>query len=95
MGKPENKIEKYLKEQSEKNGFMCLKLLPSKRGLPDRILIGYGQTIYVETKREDNGRLSKIQEIRIQQMKNHGVPVYVCDTKELIDTLLLKYKAKR
>lgn len=91
MGKPEGKIEKYLKTKAEENGFMCLKLFPSKRGLPDRLLIGHGQILFVETKREDNGRLSEIQKFRIKEMKEHGAVIYVCDTKESINELIKKY----
>ena len=91
MGKPEGKIEMYLKEKAEQKGFLCYKLVPSKRGIPDRILIGYGHTLFVETKREKGGKLSAIQKIRIKEMTAHGADVYVCDTKELIDELLNRY----
>lgn len=88
MGKPEGKIENYLKTQAEALGFICWKFTaPSTDGVPDRVLIGYGKTAFVETKRE-GGAPRKLQEITIKEMREHGALVYVADTKELIDQLL-------
>lgn len=88
MGKPEGKIEDYLKKQAEKAGFICWKFTaPSTDGVPDRVLIGYGKTAFVETKRE-GGTPRKLQKVTIKEMQDHGALVYVADTKELIDQLL-------
>ena len=92
MGKPEGKIEKFLKETAEKNGFLCYKfIVPGKKGVPDRILIGHGHTFFVETKRETSGRLSEIQKARIKEMRAHGSTVYVCDSKDKVLSILAKY----
>lgn len=87
MGKPEGKIENYLVKKSEDLGFLCYKFLPSTSGVPDRILIGYGQTVFVETKRP-KGTLRRLQEVIVGKMREHGAIVYVADTKEQIDELL-------
>ena len=92
MGKPEGKIEKFLKAKAEENGFLCYKfIVPGKRGVPDRILMGYGHTFFVETKRESSGRLSEIQKARIKEMRAHGSTVYVCDSKDEVLNILAKY----
>lgn len=88
MGKPEGIIENYLKTQAEKQGFLCLKFTsPGTSGVPDRVLIGYGHTIFVETKRT-GGTLRKLQEKITEKMVNHGATVYVIDTKQDVDRLL-------
>lgn len=85
MGKPEGIIEDYLIKQSEKNNCLCFKFVsPGRRGVPDRIVIGKGKTIFVELKSE-TGDLRKQQEFRIQQMTEHGADVRVLNTKTKID----------
>lgn len=88
MGKPEGTIEDYLVTQAEKNGFMCPKFVsPGLNGVPDRILIGYGHTLFIEVKRP-NGKPRKLQEKVIERLRNHGAKVFVIDTKQDVDELL-------
>ena len=90
MGKPEGIIEDYLGTQAAKNGFLFYKFTsPGHRGVPDRIIIGRGHTVFVELKSE-TGRLSKLQELTIAQMIKHGADVRVCNSKESIDELFLE-----
>lgn len=85
MGKPEGKIEDYLIKKATEHNCLCYKFVsPGKRGVPDRIIIGYGQTIFIELKSE-TGTLRKQQEYRIQEMQSHGASVLVLNTKEKID----------
>lgn len=85
MGKPEGIIEDYLIKKAEEHHFLCFKFVsPGRRGVPDRILIGQGHTIFVELKSE-TGNLRKQQEYRIKEMQEHGAVVYVLNTKEKID----------
>ena len=90
MGKPEGIIEDYLGKQAAKHGFLFYKFTsPGKRGIPDRIIIGRGHTVFVELK-SATGKLSKLQEVTIAQMIEHGADVRVCNSKEAIDELFLE-----
>lgn len=45
----ENKIEDYLVEKAQNLGFLCIKVnSSSSSGLPDRLLLGYGLTIFIK-----------------------------------------------
>ncbi len=84
----ESKIESYLRKQSKQYGFICYKWVsPGTNGVPDRILVGHGLTLFVETKAP--GKVPrKQQELRHKELRQHGARVYVADTMESIDTLL-------
>lgn len=85
MGKPEAKIENYLVRQAKKHGYLCLKFVsPGTDGVPDRILIGNGQTCFVETKAPGE-KLRRLQEVICGEMQTHGANVYALDTIEKID----------
>ena len=88
MGKPENEIEHYLVCKSKKKGILCKKFTsPGTIGVPDRILIGYGQVIFAEIKAP--GKKPRLaQQIVIDDMRKHGATVVVLDTKQQIDTLI-------
>lgn len=94
MGKPEGIIENYLKKQSKEHDCLCYKFTsPGKRGVPDRIVIGFGHTIFVELKSE-TGDLRKQQEFRINEMKAHGADVRVLNTKQKIDEFFQKLESE-
>ena len=88
MGKAEGYIENYLVEQAEKIGFLCPKFVsPGNSGVPDRILIGNGYTVFVETKSEV-GKLRPLQEYRIKELRKRGATVYVVNTRKQVLELL-------
>ena len=88
MGKPENEIESYLKRQAEKQNFLCYKFVsPGNNGVPDRILIGHGHTVFVELKRPE-GKPRELQEAVMETMIKQGALVYIIDTKHDVDALL-------
>tara|TARA_R100000700_G_C3072001_1_gene81719 strand:- start:213 stop:539 length:327 start_codon:yes stop_codon:yes gene_type:complete len=65
-------IKKY-----ETEGWHVLKLLMlNKAGYPDLILLKPNEVKFVEVKRK-NGRLSKIQEYRIEELRRIGFEVIV------------------
>jgi hypothetical protein len=83
----ENDIESYLGEKSKENDFLYYKFKsPANSGVPDRIMIGHGMTIFVELKKPGE-KPRKLQERVISRMKEHGASVYVIDTKEKVDGL--------
>lgn len=88
MGKAENKVEKYLVEQAKKHKFFCCKFVsPATDGVPDRILIGNGHTIFIETK-SSNGELSEIQKEIIALMRSQGAVVYVAFSRQQINDII-------
>ena len=90
MGKPEGIIEDYLIKQAENNNCLCYKFTsPGKRGVPDRIVIGHGYTVFVECK-SPTGTTRKQQDFRIKEMRDHGALVYVLNTKPAIDEFFEK-----
>ena len=98
MGKSERTIETYLVKQARQHNILCMKFTsPGTIGVPDRILIGFGQTVFVETKAEKQ-QLRQLQIITIIKMINHGAVIYTVNTKEQVDKLIndiLNKKAKR
>ncbi|MBO5435365.1 VRR-NUC domain-containing protein [bacterium] len=88
----ENVVETYLLKQSKLRDYLCYKFIsPSNNGVPDRILIGHGLVVFVETKRP-KGVPRKLQEKIIEKMRQHGASVFVIDDKEgvleLLDNIL-------
>lgn len=88
MPTPEGIVEKYFTRQCKALGFMCLKFTaPGTTGVPDRVIIANGQTVFVELKAPGKGPRRLQQEV-IKEMRDHGALVYVTNTKELVDELL-------
>lgn len=88
----ESKIEKYLKDETEKLGGMCLKFTSSIRGVPDRIvLLPEGKIYFVELKNEQ-GRLSVPQKYLHKKFKRLGIHVYVPNSKAQVDRFIEEVK---
>lgn len=93
MSTPEGIVEKHFLKRSTELGFMCLKFTaPGTVGVPDRLLIGEGRTIYFEIKAPGE-EPERHQVELIQTMRAHGALVYLADTKELVDELLTELAA--
>lgn len=87
MGHAENYVEGYLHKQAKKRGFLCYKFTSGNDGVPDRILIGNGYTIFIETKAK--GQTPRpLQKAIISEMKNCGANVFVIDNRTDVDLLL-------
>lgn len=90
----EDIIEKYLLKQAKKNKILCFKFTsPANNGVPDRILIGHGKTIFVEVKRP-GVKTRELQDVVIGEMRDHGADVRVIDTKKGINNLIREMKEK-
>lgn len=74
----ESTIEARLVREVKKRGGLCYKFTsPGNPGVPDRIVIlPGGMTIYVELKTEI-GRLAKIQQWQIEELRKRGAEVRV------------------
>lgn len=88
MNQIENDVETYLYTQAKKHNILCYKFTaPSTRGVPDRILIGNGKTIFLELKRPGE-KPRKLQFAIHKRMREHGATVFVADTKELVNDVI-------
>lgn len=84
MGKPENAVESEIISQAAQYGFLCYKFVsPSRRGVPDRELIGHGLTFFIEAKAP--GENLRPLQVSIQgDMCAHGALIAVMDTKQQV-----------
>lgn len=86
--RPEATLEDYFKKQAQKHNALQYKFLSGITGVPDRILIHNGMTVFVELKAK-NGVLSERQKFIIQSMRNHGATVFVPFSKADIDAIFM------
>jgi Holliday junction resolvase len=73
----ESKIQSKIINQLTKEGWLCIKLIKtSVNGIPDVIAHRQSETMYIEVKRP-TGKLSELQKIRIQQLREQGITVKI------------------
>lgn len=83
----ENTVENYLVARAAQEGFLCPKFKSaSNNGVTDRILVGHGLVLFVETKRPGE-KPRPLQKAVIQNFRNHGADTRVVDTKTKVDEL--------
>ena len=88
MGKPEGYVEDYLRDEAKRRGALCLKFTsPGTTGVPDRVLIGHGKTVFVEAKAPGQKPRPR-QEVVFDAMRKRGAEVYVVDTRQGVRDLL-------
>ena len=95
----ESEIENYLRKKCQENDILYYKFTsPANSGVPDRILIGYGQTLFVELKRPPiKNKVFKPRPLQVatfNTMRKHGAVVYVIDTKQKVNDLIKKLVPK-
>lgn len=84
----EREIEKYLRTEVLKLGGRCYKF-NGEAGVPDRIVILGGETVFVETKAR-RGRLSKIQKIQHARIHNAGGMVFTLASKREVNQFIIR-----
>jgi hypothetical protein len=73
----ESSVERLLRNRVTAAGGICIKLLPTVAGVPDRlVLLPYGQVWLVELK-APGGRLREVQRVWHERAGKIGVPVVV------------------
>jgi HJR/Mrr/RecB family endonuclease len=73
----EQQIQTKIKRKLIERGWYVTKLIKtSTNGIPDLLAIKYGKAMFIEVKRE-GGRLSPIQELRIEELKAAGAIVKI------------------
>lgn len=85
----ERDVEARLVRGVRKLGGVCWKWVsPGRVGVPDRIaLLPHGVVAFVEVK-DDEGQVSRQQELTLREIGNLGHPVYVVHGAEGVDMLL-------
>lgn len=84
----EKVIEDYLLTTCRERGLLCLKLVsPGRAGVPDRIVVAPGGTVFVEVKRP-GGRLRRLQQVTVAKLRRAGGEVHVVDDKASVDKLV-------
>lgn len=83
----EGNLEKYLIDRAAAHRVYQRKVkLAGRRGFPDRMLAYGGRVVFVELKNPNGkGRLSKMQEREIAEMRDVGLDVRVMKSKEEVD----------
>lgn len=87
MGKAENHVEGYLYKRVKAAGGMCLKFISGITGVPDRVVILAGKTLFIETKAPGN-KPEAIQIFRHKQMRSAGADVRVVDSRPMVDDII-------
>ena len=84
----ETVIEGYLLKQSREHGFLCMKFTsPARDGVPDRIIVTPGGTVFVEVKRPGE-TLEKLQRATHIKMRRFGAVIHVVDDRPSVDALI-------
>lgn len=69
----ESKIQAKIIKRFTDEGYFVIKLIKTnKNGIPDLMALKNGKTIFIEVKRPLLGKLSKVQEYRIKELKEYG-----------------------
>lgn len=80
----ESTLQSFIVKLCGKYGVLCYKFSsPSRRGVPDLLLLCEGRVLFIEVKNPNGkGRLSPLQEIEIDRLSRNGFAVEVIDSKE-------------
>ena len=73
----ESKRQAKIIAKLTQEGWLCVKLITTScNGIPDLLCLKNGETMFIEVKQPD-GKLSELQKIRIEQLKEKGFNVKV------------------
>tara|TARA_R110002096_G_C14007358_1_gene668603 strand:+ start:238 stop:501 length:264 start_codon:yes stop_codon:yes gene_type:complete len=73
----ESKIEKDCTKWAIKQGWLSYKFVsPANRGMPDRLYLRAGKTVFVEFKTA-SGKLSALQSRQIEKLKANDFKVFI------------------
>jgi hypothetical protein len=88
--KKESETEKYLADEVEFRGGLCIKFVdPGRRGAPDRIVVLPGKAaVFVELKRERGGRVKPWQASYHRDLRARGQRVDVLWSKQDVDAFI-------
>jgi len=80
----EGALQRACIKRGEQDGWLAYKFAsPSHRGVPDCVFIKKGHTVWVEFKNPNGkGKLSELQSVTINRMRQHGADVHICSSME-------------
>jgi|TARA_R110000772_G_scaffold134676_1_gene243284 Holliday junction resolvase len=79
----EQQIQAKRIKELESQGFYVIKLIKTnKNGIPDLIAIPPGSDVLFSEVKTPKGRLSRLQEYRLQELQQHGCNTEVYNGKE-------------
>lgn len=87
MSKLERKLERHFHDRVKAAGGIAIKVVPTKKGLPDRMVLFKGNVFFCELK-TDVGERSEIQKYMHRQFAKHGMDVATLHGKDQIDEWL-------
>ena len=82
MVKKESVLVKFIKRHAEKRGHYFKKNVPIPKGFPDITYIIVGVHFYIETKREENGKIGLEQARQHKKLRDAGCKTAFIKTKE-------------
>lgn len=84
----EKSIERYLADQVELRGGLCLKYSnATATGFPDRMILTGGHCVFVELKSAGR-RPTRQQALRHEQLRRLGFAVFVIDRRSAVDEVV-------
>lgn len=84
----ESPVERYLLNQCRQHSFICMKFTsPGRGGVPDRIIITPGGTVFVEVKRPGEKPTRRQRETHAR-MRRRGALIWVVDDHASINQLV-------
>lgn len=83
----EDVVEERLRLGIKACGGLCYKFTSGIRGVPDRVVIINGHTIFVELKAPGK-KPPPLQRFRINEMRQQGADVRIIDTIEGVDAFI-------
>jgi len=86
----EKSLEAYLRSHVRRVGGICLKLIPTQNGIPDRLVIFPGGSVHFVELKSENGKVSTLQEVRHGQLRALGVGVSVIWEKAQVRPWLIR-----
>jgi hypothetical protein len=92
----EASVEQYLIDTVAVLGGQCYKFGPPGRvGYPDRVVVLWGRTFFVEVKRPKGGRYSKLQPLRHEEIRAAGGTVYTARNRGEVDDIIETERCRR
>lgn len=92
-GMREADLEAYFMRACRREGWKAVKLLPSERGVPDRMVMTNGGGIWLVELKTEKGRLSKAQELWHSRAAKLGTKVFVAYGRAGVDGWIARTRA--
>lgn len=83
----EKQIETYFTRLAKSLDIFTVKLAPTEKGLPDRLVLHAGTAYFIEFKAAD-GKVSRAQKNTHEKLTRLGFSVFVCSSKQYARQLL-------